>query len=143
MEKPENEQPVLETEFWQANLGFNQYNLGRCYVNLKRNCSSLSELTEKEMLDLLIVIKKLETSIKKAFNATMFNWTYLMNNSYKLKFPNPHVHFHLIPRYKEKVEFEKVIFEDKEFASNYAREGRLELSEETRQKIIEKIQENF
>jgi diadenosine tetraphosphate (Ap4A) HIT family hydrolase len=31
--------------------------------------------------------------------------------------PDPHLHWHFIPRYKEKIQFEGLIFDDKYFGS--------------------------
>lgn len=52
--------------------------------------------------------KELERVCKKLFNATMFNFTCLMNDVYKDNI-KLHVHFHFVPRYKNKLKlFNKV-----------------------------------
>ncbi|MEK6820503.1 MAG: HIT family protein, partial [Nanoarchaeota archaeon] len=90
----ENKNLIFETKYWKISLADNQYYLGRCIVGLKRHASSLSGLDAEEITNFLEVVKKLEYSLKKSFNATMFNWSCLMNHVYKDKKPNPHVHFH-------------------------------------------------
>ena len=139
----ENINIILETEYLKVRLADNQYHLGRCIIDLKQHISCLSELKKKEILDFLEIVKKLEKAIKKAFNATMFNYSCLMNNAYKLETPNPHVHWHLHPRYKNPVKFEDIIFEDKEFAHHYDNKKILAVSDEIKRKIIEKIKENL
>jgi len=61
--------------------------------------------------------QKWKNSLKKSFGTTMFNWVCLMNDAYKSKNPKPQVHFHLIPRYKNKVEFAGKRFVDKKICS--------------------------
>lgn len=139
----ENKNLVFEAKDWKISLSDNQYHLGRCFVDLKRHATSLSELKKEEIEDFLVVVKKLENAIKKTFNATMFNWSCLMNNAYKTSNPNPHVHFHFRPRYKEKVKFDGTLFEDKEFAHHYDNKKVLKVSQSTLNKIILKIKENL
>ena len=61
--------------------------------------------------------KKLERITKKLFDATMFNFACLMNNSYKDK-ETPHVHFHFIPRYDGKRIILGKKYKDKHFGYN-------------------------
>jgi len=134
---------AFETKLWKATLADDQYYLGRCFIDLKRHASSLSELTKEEILDFLDVVKKIESALKKSFNAEMFNWTCLMNNAYKNTPSNPHVHWHFRPRYRDKFEFLDLIFEDKEFGHHYERKTDRILPEDIRTKIIERIRENL
>jgi diadenosine tetraphosphate (Ap4A) HIT family hydrolase len=133
---------IYETKFWNIELSTEQYYLGRCYIVLKRECQELSSLTEEEFSDLLVIIKDLEKALKKAFGANMFNWTCMMNDAWKdTNDRKPQVHFHMRPRYKDKVEINGTIFEDKEFAHHYIRKIEKDISEEVTQEIIKKIQE--
>lgn len=132
------ENSILETKYWDIVLADNQYYLGRCTIWLKRQCRDLAELTSEEWLDLHEVIKRLENALKKAFDATMFNITCLMNHAYKEKNPKPQVHWHFMARYNHKVEFAELIFEDKEFGDHYNRKPR-EVSKEVQTKIIKEI----
>lgn len=79
----------------------------------------MADLTPEEWLDFAKLSKKIETSFKKAFGATMFNWACLMNNAYQEKNPKPHVHWHLWPRYSKPVVIQGIKFEDKEFGHHY------------------------
>ena len=70
---------LYETEFWKVILSDEQSYLGRSVIILKRNCGELSNLTSEEWLDFhKNIVKKLELTFKKIFNATMFNWGCLM-----------------------------------------------------------------
>ena len=52
-------------------------------------------------------------------NATMFNWSCLMNDAYKHDPPCSHLHFHVRPRYKGLVHLGKIAFQDHEFSHHY------------------------
>jgi len=88
-------------------------------------------------------IKKLETAVKKTFKPSLFNWTCLMNLAYQNNPPNPHIHWHFLPRYSHKVKFNGLIFDDLEFGNHYAREKERSriVSEKIKNEIIEVIHE--
>jgi len=134
---------ILNTKYWQVALAPEQSYIGRCYVTLKRHAGDLADLSKDEILDFRNLVIKLENALKKAFNATMFNWACLMNNTYQEKKPEPHVHWHFKPRYREKVKFAGIIFEDPEFGHYCSRERNIEISEEIKKKIAEEIRENL
>jgi len=142
-QKPSENELIYETQYWKVILAPDQSYLGRCYVTLKRHCGDLAELKREEWLDLAEIVKKIENSLKKSFGAAMFNWTCLMNDAYQNIPPNPHIHWHLKPRYNHKIEFAGLTFEDVEFGHHYARGTNREFSEEITQKVIEKIKENL
>jgi len=134
---------IFETDFWGIILSFNQRYLGRCYIFSKRHFGSLSEMTEEENEDFLKVVKKIESAIRKTFGATLFNWGCLMNNFYKQEIPNPHMHWHVKPRYRNSVSFNGKVFEDKEFAHHYSRDDKVVESEEMRVAIVKEIRKNL
>ena len=90
--------------------------VGDCIISC--NKESLSELTNDEWIELGELEKELERITKKVFGATMFNFACLMNDAYRDN-EKPHVHFHFIPRYKEKVELFGKIYNDKHFGYNF------------------------
>lgn len=134
---------IYETKYWLVHLAPDQTYLGRCYVTLKRHCGDLAELKKEEMLDFLEIVKRLESAMKKAFNAIMFNWTCLMNNAYREKNPNPHVHWHFRPRYNHKIKFAGLEFEDKNFGEHYLSGTNRKISKEVKEKIIKEIKQNL
>jgi diadenosine tetraphosphate (Ap4A) HIT family hydrolase len=133
---------IFETPYWVIFLAPNQSNIGTCVVALKRHYGTLNGLTDEEWLDFAKIVKQLEYSLKKAFNTTMFNWGALMNADYMKEKPDPHIHWHFIPRYRNIVKFENLIFDDKYFGSMQPRPIR-EVPDSIRKKIIEKIKENM
>lgn len=104
----------------------------------------MSDTTDEEILDFLKVVKKVETSIKKTFGAEMFNWSCLMNNFYKQENPDPHLHWHAKPRYREEVLFNGKGFRDGEFGHHYDddKDNVIE-PKEMRLTIVKEIQKNL
>jgi diadenosine tetraphosphate (Ap4A) HIT family hydrolase len=139
----DNNRVIFETEYWRVKLSDNQYHLGRCVIELKRKCGNLSELNNKEWVDFSELVKRLETAMKKAFNANMFNWTCLMNDAYKQPKLNPQVHWHFRPRYKDKIVIEGITFEDKEFAHHYDNKAKLDVPDNIKENIITRIKKEL
>lgn len=106
---------IYETDYWQIYLAPSQRYLGTCVIVLKRHCSHLNELNSREWSEFTDIVQNMEITLKKTFNPTLFNWSCFMNSSYRFISPNPEVHWHLIPRYSEKIEFGGLIFEDPDF----------------------------
>lgn len=136
---PKANELVFETDFWKITLSVDQAYLGRSYVTLKRHCGSISELSPTEWEDLRNVIKKLESALKSSFGADMFNWTCLMNLAYQNNPPNPHVHRHFRPRYRQPVELGEQTFTDDEFGHHYNSKRSHEINDVTLQLIRTKI----
>ena len=137
---------VFESNYWRVVLAEEQTYLGYCIVILKRDqCGDLADVTPEEFLDFLQLVKGFETALKKAFNASMFNWSCLMNNAYQKTPPTPHVHWHVKPRYNHKVEVGGEVFEDLNFGHHYIllENCNREVGNEMQEKIIAKIQENL
>ena len=127
------------TEHWEVFLNKNQAYLGYSIISLKRECQSLSELSKEEWEEFHELVKYLETKFKEVFNATMFNWTCLMNNAYKQNPPNPKVHFHFRPRYRDEVKIGNEIFKDEDFAHHYNKKREKIVSEDVLNEIVKKL----
>ncbi|MFH1451717.1 MAG: HIT family protein [archaeon] len=137
---------LFETEFWKVILADNQEFIGRCVVDVKSKAGSLSELSSEEWKDLQEnVIKKLESAIKKAFGAELFNWSCLMNNAFRpeIKNPKPHVHFHCMPRYRNEIVFMGETFLDKQFGDYIKSEEERSVNQEVFDEIKKEITKNF
>jgi diadenosine tetraphosphate (Ap4A) HIT family hydrolase len=132
---------IMETSHWIIFLAPQQSNIGTCVVALNRHESDLSGLTRDEWLDFGKLVREMEETLKKCFDVTLFNWGSLMNASYLKQTPDPHVHWHLIPRYDHAVEFEGLVFEDLYFGTMKPRPFR-GLPEDVRGKIINFIKDN-
>lgn len=111
--------PFFTSTSWDMFLSDDQTCLGRIALVLNRHAESISALTTEEWKDLHAAMKKFEDASKKAFGATMLNWTCLMNAAYKEKPATPHVHWHGRPRYEHEVKFAGEVFVDKAFGRHY------------------------
>lgn len=96
--------PIVESDMWRVELNPNQQHLGRTFVGLRQHKPSLSDLSEDEFLDYRRIVRKLEMGARAAFGAHLFNWMCLMNDAAR-DGQETHVHWHMVPRYKESVEF--------------------------------------
>jgi diadenosine tetraphosphate (Ap4A) HIT family hydrolase len=105
----------------------------------KKTLSFIITIKKREWSDFVSIVKKLETLLKKALGASMFNWSCLLNDAYQNNPPNPHVHWHLRPRYNKKVRFNNHWFEDPDFAHHYSRDRKDEVEDIVAIKIINKI----
>ena len=116
----ENQWLLYKSLHWSVFLADVQDYAGRCILVLNRHCGSLSELDISEWIDLKTIIDKLEWVYKEVLGAELSNLSCLMNNFYKDPIPNPHLHIHMRPRYKNAVVVNNHAYEDTEFAHHYA-----------------------
>lgn len=106
---------IGKTALWEIYLAPSQRYLGTCVVALKRHCRDLSQVKDEEWIDFAIVVRKLEKSLEQSFHPTLFNWSCFKNSVFRSENPNPNIHWHFIPRYKDLVNFEGTIFQDPDF----------------------------
>jgi diadenosine tetraphosphate (Ap4A) HIT family hydrolase len=83
-------------------------------VRLRRHAESNGDLTESEVLQFRHVASALEFAWQSAFGTTVFNWSCLMNLAFRANPPDPHVHWWLVPRGDQVVDFAGVGFEHPE-----------------------------
>ncbi len=137
---PDN--PIIwETEHWKVILHEDQRYLGRTIVSAKnRNRPNLPTLTDEEWLDFSHnVVAPFEASAKIAFGAELFNWSCLMNLAYQNTPPDPHVHWHVQPRYRHPVEFEGGTYSDEAFGNHYVYGDQRVATRDVLDKIAERI----
>ena len=84
---------VLATDHWRWSVRPVQPTLGSGVLSMRRYASSFSDATAEEMADLHVVTNAIERVIREAFNYDKINYLMLM-------MVDPHVHFHVIPRYE-------------------------------------------
>jgi diadenosine tetraphosphate (Ap4A) HIT family hydrolase len=132
---------LYETKYWRVVLAPNQSLVGRCVLDLKRHCGDVAETTQEELSEWLTIVKVLEDALRKAFDATMFNWSCYMNSAYRDQPPEPHVHWWVVPRYNHPVRIDRWIFEDMEFGNPYDHSRILEAPGELHHQIAAQIKE--
>lgn len=99
----DNEWLLHRSLHWSVYLADVQDYVGRCILVLNRHCGSLSELNTSEWIELKTIIDRLEFVYKEVLGAELSNWSCLLNNFYKETTPNPHLHIHVRPRYKNAI----------------------------------------
>ena len=134
---------LCDTSYWRIYFANNQNYPGRCIIPLLRHCSSLSDISEREMSEFHDIVKLLERIWKDELGATNFNWTCLMNGGYAKKPYVPHVHFHFIPRYDHPVELSNGQFTDTRFGGHYELSEEFQLSLEDREKLCQHLRERI
>ena len=133
---------IFETDYWEVYLAPSQRYIGTCVVVLKRHSENLKSVKIDEWTEFAKIVDKLEIALKKSFNPTLFNWSCFMNAAYRVNPPTPEVHWHFIPRYNYKIEFEGIKFEDPDFGY-IPQPIERKVPEKVMQKIMEKIKENL
>lgn len=116
---------LFETPHYKVSLyNQGQLYLGRQVVTMKARRSSLSEVTAEEWADFGRVVKKIEDVVKETFGAEYFNWGCFINDAYKSENPEPQVHWHVRPRYRNPVTFADIEFVDEAFGSQFLRKDK-------------------
>lgn len=115
---------------WRVIVNRNQNKLGKVFLVLKRHETDIVNLSDEEVLDLWTVIRSVKDVLVSQFQPDHFNYAFLMNQ-------DPHVHLHVIPRYRSPRDFAGQTFEDSE-----ALEQR-QLAPEVYQEIVSAIREAF
>ena len=138
---PENQEYIFiyESRYWRVVLAPNQILIGRCVVHLKRHCSDIADMQPDEVVDWLSLVVVIESALRKAFNPTLFNWSCLMNQSYREYPPNPHIHWWVVPRYNHSINLGNYVFDDSKFGNPYDHSMRLDLPKDIRQQIVSQI----
>ncbi len=139
---PDKNAIIYKGKFWTLVFHKQDY-LGRCILNTNRHINNFSKLTDVELIDLRNMLSAVENELKDLFGCTMLNWVCNMNNAYSEEKPNPHVHIHIRPRYKNQVNINGVIYEDKEFGSHYDRNASIQFDDSTIKFIFNQIKNNF
>ncbi|MBU2523341.1 MAG: HIT family protein [Nanoarchaeota archaeon] len=117
---------IYEDDSTFSFLDINPVNPGHTLIIPKRHYANFLEIPEKELENIIKTIKKIFPGILKSLNAPASN--IVQSNGKDAGQDIPHIHFHLIPRYKGdnreiKWKTEKISSEDmQEIANKIKRE---------------------
>ena len=139
----ENKWLLHKSSHWSVYLADVQDYVGRCILVLNRHCGSLSELDLSEWIELKTIVDKLEYIYKEVLGAELSNWSCLLNNFYKGTTPDPHLHLHVRPRYKNEIIINNHAYTDAEFAHHYAQKKEDLLLEEDKHTLYLLMQKHF
>jgi diadenosine tetraphosphate (Ap4A) HIT family hydrolase len=116
LKSPTNQ--IITTNSWTVGIYNDQPYLGRAYCTLRTHKGKIGDLSTEEWQDFREIIAKLEVMYNKAFGADVLNIECNMNHAFKTEPFNPHVHWHIYPRYKNSVEIGGIIFDDPLFGKH-------------------------
>ena len=139
----ESEWLLYKSLYWSDYLADVQDYVGRCILVSNRHCRSLSELDIAEWIELKTIIDRLEYIYKDILGAELSNWSCLLNNFYKEVTPNPHLHLHVRPRYKNAISINNHSYIDTEFAHHYALNKEVILLGDDKQTLYMRMKEQF
>lgn len=92
-------------DHWAVMLRPKQVTLGSLVLVCRESATAFADISSQAFLELKVVVRDLEHTLSKLFNFDKIN--YLM-----LKMVDPHVHFHVLPRYAETRSFAETEFAD-------------------------------
>lgn len=114
-----------------------QYYLGRTAIVFQnRHVEDISEITATERAEVFdTIIPELQTALENTFDPDHYNYTSLGNDC-------SHVHIHVIPRYKNKREFNGKTFRDEYWGQTYSQAyDRVELESPAQKKLLELLRD--
>jgi diadenosine tetraphosphate (Ap4A) HIT family hydrolase len=94
-----------EYRSWVVLLRPSQPTLGSLVLACKEDATSLGAVSADAYAELAVAASDLERTVRAALDCRKFNYLALM-------MVDPHVHFHVIPRYSEPREFEGATYRD-------------------------------
>ncbi|PID70358.1 HIT family protein [bacterium DOLZORAL124_38_8] len=106
-EKFKTEELLLyQSKYWKWSLHPTQHTLGAGILSLNRYCEKMSDISPEESQDLQNIIQVIEHTVSKVFQNQKINYLMLM-------MVDPHLHYHVLPRYQQPQEFNGKQWEDK------------------------------
>jgi len=96
---------ILTTAHWRVLVRRKQVTLGALILASRRHVLSLGELRPDEAAELPEVCRAIEAMLRQAFAPDKLNYLALM-------MVDPHLHFHVLPRYAARRECGGIEFED-------------------------------
>lgn len=141
LEKADLDYPYLlaVTNHWRIYLADQQNYPGRCFIPLNRHCARFPDLTADELAEFKTIALAIEDIWREKLNISCGNWACLMNGAYGKAIPDPHVHFHFIPRYKTPVTFGGMTFIDENYGDHYEIQDAWALNLQGRAEIIDLV----
>jgi len=123
---------IAEDDHWAMALNDNQASLGRVFFALKRHETDITRLTQEERDALWRFVARAKQALTALFTPDHYNYMFLMNI-------DPHVHFHIFPRYAESRRFSGHTFTDERFGGHYDPAQTKPLDDDTHASLVTAI----
>ena len=127
---------LAEYDHWVVLLRPKQVTLGALVLACKDLATSFSHIDQEAFAELRTATGEIEEALGKAFDFDKINYLMLM-------MVDPHVHFHVIPRYSAAKTFEKVSFVDAGWPAAPDLTSDNELSEDDLSAIVAFLRERW
>lgn len=139
------------SDHWKVVLHPDQTVPGAMLIVSLRHVAKIANLDEDETVEFFQLYRLIERAAESALGASMVNLSCLRNWAYRSENPdppfidgrpNPHVHWHVAPRYANPVRFAEARFVDEDFGHELTWRGhRIEASAATA--IVERMSETL
>ena len=96
---------IKEFDHWVIMIRPAQVTIGSVVLACKEESESLGDTSPEAYAELSLITKELENTLRNTFGMKKINYLALM-------MVDKNVHFHVIPRYSEDIEFNNVTFKD-------------------------------
>lgn len=130
---------IMLTDNWDIGIGNNQAYFGRAYMTLRSHKGSLGDLSKAEWEDFEVTVRRLEKAYKEVYGAEPLNWGCYMNHAFRTKPFNPHVHWHIYPRYETPPTLDGVAYDDSLFGNFYDSKAERLVDDATAELIASKL----
>jgi len=127
---------VRDYRHWCVLLRSAQATLGALILAAKGEDRAFSELAPEAFGELPLVIRQIEHGLKAFRPYDRINYLMLM-------MVDPHVHFHVLPRYREAPEFEGQRFADAGWPGPPDLKSATPITEETRRRLLHAVQSKW
>ena len=131
---------IKEYEFWDLQIFVDdQYYVGRCVAVFKQDhIVDVTELTNKAILELHnTVLPELQDALGTLFDPDFYNYSSLGNDC-------EHLHYHIIPRYKDTIVYNGKEYTDEYWGKTYKQEyERVKLDDSELSELITDIREQI
>jgi len=127
---------IREYQHWVVMLRPKQVTLGSLVLACRESATAFADISTEAFLELKTVVSELEATLAELFAFDKIN--YLM-----LKMVDPHVHFHVLPRYTETRNFAGVDFVDNAWPGPPNIGAVTQLDDEPTQQLLTQLRESW
>lgn len=127
---------IHEYDNWAVLLRPHQATLGSIVIIHKSDATALSQIDTVSFTELDHIIKDCESTLSNIFDYQKINYLMLMMN-------DPHVHYHVIPRYDSSRMFDELAFEDTGWPALPDLAGGHKLDDKVMQNLLKVLKEDW